>query len=208
MPKCEAMTVRGTPCRANALTGMKYCRTHNDAEHDESDADSQMKSKSSSEVRTRTPSQETENVSDSTNVSETLDSLNEKVAKLEKLLKATATSVLNDNKPKAKKAASKGPRKMTDKTAMIKARWIYYNEMKDTNEVVSAIRGGLIQGNMLKTKKVTMENGEVVDKEQIPYQLKKMYTDMKFDSMSDSKKKKYIKMAWEQHAEKVAEAEA
>lgn len=206
-PKCKATTVKGNPCKSAALSNSIYCNTHKnfgDEQSDEHVSDGLMMS-SDNEMGTgsQTRSQVTGAMSDST-LCETLDTLNEKITKLEKLLQGTATSTRS--KSKSTRSTNKVPRKMTDKTAMIKARWIYYNEFKDTETVVDAIAVPLRKVGMVPVKKMTLDDGTIIEKEQIPYTLKKAYTDIQFDKLTEAKKNKYIKMAWEEHGEKVAAA--
>lgn len=206
MPKCQATTTRGNACKSNALDNSKYCRTHADyGDENVSHDNASHGSETISAPSKRTPfGSESMSRSEMSNDSEMLGSLVEKVEKLEKMMRGNlAASKASSSRSKK---AVKPPRMMTDKTAAIKARWIYYNELKDTEDVVTAIRGGLVQGNMLTVKKITLDDGSVVEKEQIPYQLKKIYIDIKFDALSDVEKRKYVRMAWEDHGEKVAAA--
>lgn len=202
-PKCKATTLKGNPCKAAALNNSVYCKTHQHFGDEDSDehvnGGSVMSSDHEMGSGSQARSQVTGTMSDSI-ISETLDTLNEKIDKLEKLLQATATS----SRAKGTKSVKKGPRKMTDKTANIKARWIYYNELKDTPTVIEALAVPLRKVGMVPVKKTILDDGTIVEKEHIPYTLKKAYTDLQFDKLSDAKKNKYINKAWEEHGEKVA----
>jgi hypothetical protein len=205
MVKCIGTTKTGASCKANAIAGKLYCASHKAQEQEvASEVSLTRTSRSSgSEDESRTHTQQTSSTN-TTNVKKVVGKLEKKIDNLE--IKVTeATSNPKKTNKKSSNTKEKKPRKMTEKGAIQSARWAFYRDNKDNVEVINTVRGGLQAGNMLITKKKVVD-GREVDFEMIPYALKKMYTDIMFDNLSNEQRQEYIEHAFERNAERNAMA--
>lgn len=211
--RCGEMTSRGVKCKQIVENAGDKCRFHinkvsSQVENQHSHSDSEVSNGSS-----RSASQSQVSQSEATN--EMLSGLLEKISLLEAELKrATAcnnATLASSRHPVAKAAATatndkttgKKKRAMTPAGAMVKARWIFYNEHKTDVDILEAVRGGLIKGSML-VKKTQVVNGVTIEKEIIPYTLVKIATDMKFEKLSQDDMEAYILEAYEHNEAKYA----
>jgi hypothetical protein len=123
----------------------------------------------------------------------------DKIDKLEQMVKILAANKnVASNKTGPVAASEKKKRNMTMLGADRSARWIFYQEHKNDDDIIAQVRGGLQNGNML-VKKTKIVDGVSIEKEFIPYTLVKMATDLLFDAMSDSDKDAYIIEAFDRH---------
>jgi hypothetical protein len=205
MVKCIGTTKTGASCKANAIAGKLYCASHKAQEQEVASEvsltrTSRSSSSSGSEDESRTHTQQTS----STNITEVVEVIGKLVKKIDhlenKVNEASNPKKTNKNSSNTKE---KKPRKMTEAGATQSARWAFYREHKDDVGVVNTVRGGLIAGSMLITKKKVID-GQEVDVEIIPYALKKMYTDIMFNELTPKQKQAYINQAFERNAEKNA----
>jgi hypothetical protein len=209
MVKCIGTTKAGTSCKANARSGKLYCVTHREQEKEAYAASEEILTRTASsgsedieiETESRTHTQQTS----STNITEVVEVIGKLVKKIDNLENKVneATSNPKKSNKKSPNTKEKKPRKMSEAGAIQSARWAFYREHKDDVEVINTVRGGLQAGSMLIVKKKVV-NGREVDVEIIPYALKKMYTDIMFDKLSNRKKQEYIDQAFEKNAEKNA----
>ena len=123
------------------------------------------------------------------------------IERFEVIEKNLNTLLAMQGKSKGKKTKTeKKARKMSEKGALRSAAFIFYNEHKKDDDIIASVVGGLRNGNMLVMKTV-IENGEEVEKPQIPWMLIKTATDMKFNALNDDEKDVYVKKAYEKNAQ-------
>jgi hypothetical protein len=138
---------------------------------------------------------------------ETFNLLVEKLEHIESKLRILEHTKVKESAKSAKSVKSdstssvRKPRKMTEKSALVSAKWMFYQEFKDDKNIINSIRNGLVQGNML-VKKTKVIDGQTIEVDNIPYQPVKIATDLKFNSVSDDIREKYINMAWMKYAAK------
>lgn len=195
--RCGAPKPNGQPCRMVVENNGDKCRYHQDKVQVVEDVEHQH---SESEVSMRSVSQQSQSHQDVTSEG-LVSALLAKVSKLEADLHNKVSSQKpSQTKPaaKAKTNGEKKKRNMTPAGANVKARWIFYQEHKNDEDIVASVRGGLIKGNML-VKKTQVINGMTIEKEIIPYTLIKIATDMKYDNLAQEEKESYILEAYEQN---------
>jgi len=134
-----------------------------------------------------------------TNSSVTTQSFNLLIERLESIER----KLQNVGNASTKQSSASKVRKMTEKSALVSAKWIFYQDSKTDESIITSVRNGLVQGNML-VKKTKVVNGETIEVDNIPWQLIKIATDLMFASSSNDVKEKYINMAWMKYATKRA----
>jgi hypothetical protein len=141
-----------------------------------------------------------------TNSSVTTQSFNlliERLESIERKLQNVGNASTSNEKKATKQSSASKVRKMTEKSALVSAKWIFYQDSKTDESIITSVRNGLVQGNML-VKKTKVVNGETIEVDNIPWQLIKIATDLMFASSSNDVKEKYINMAWMKYATKRA----
>jgi hypothetical protein len=128
----------------------------------------------------------------------------QRIEAIEEAIRSLSLS-LNSKAPRAERKPRQ-PKPWTNEKAINKAKLMYYHEHKKDADIIESVRGGLEQGNMLvyRTKKV----GDVVT--QVPnthWLLVKDATDMLFDALASHEKDDYVNRAWQEHTNKLTEAE-
>jgi hypothetical protein len=222
MVKCNATCANGKPCNANAMMDCELCSSHyrqklrNQVEKSNDTTSAQETSKVvNNDIPEKTTSISTIS-SDSESVSmshtptasrsqsdteSTLNAVSARIGNLENIVE----KLIDIKKPTTKKVSSSEPkaknvRNMTDKGALVSAKWIYYQEHK-TDPNLDFIQDRLSQVQLLAKKSKIVDN-KIVEVSVIPWQLVKIATDMMWESESANVKETYINLAWGKHASK------
>ena len=224
MPKCVATTATGKSCNSNAMLGCDLCSSHKRQQERQASMSHENEHSTRSESEARTWLSEVEEVEENmmatiniekpqppspvsqgsmsthtTNSSVTTQSFNLLIERLESIER----KLQNVGNASTKQSSASKVRKMTEKSALVSAKWIFYQDSKTDESIITSVRNGLVQGNML-VKKTKVVNGETIEVDNIPWQLIKIATDLMFASSSNDVKEKYINMAWMKYATKRA----
>ncbi len=215
MPQCIGTTKTGGRCGCSAMKGNEYCKAHVGQKYNVTVEPFQSVTESMSESMSDSGDSTSEDSSSKT-VSVSHVSIEEygnvlkKVSELEEVIKKQSVAKKQPTNS-TKRATNTNPtsdkkvRQMTDKGALLSAKWLFYQDNKNNKVIKEHIRKGLIAGDMMvKTKK--MVNGEIVEQETIPWQLVKLGTDAHFVIQSEAVKNAYIKRAWAKYHDKIANA--
>lgn len=217
MAPCQGTTKTGKACKAKAVSGSHFCSTHQhqsennteslltksteSTESNESNESNETSESNETMNRTIRKAKRTKNVIES-DEEETIDPIEALEDRMTAVASRLEQMLVKKDKTKAK---PKGAHmNMTDAGALHSAKFLYYNEHKQDNDIVKLVRDTLIGKNLLVTKTKVVK-GVSVEKEMIPWQYIKSVTDERFEKLSNQRQKKYLDDARTKHAAKVAE---
>lgn len=211
MAPCQGITKTGKACKAKAVAGSDYCSTHQfQSQNTENQADESLLSIESSDKTDKTESIETKSrtirkAKRTKNVIESDEEYtHDLVEDLENRMTAVASRLeqMLTKKDKTKNKPKGAHMNMTDAGALHAAKFLYYNEHKQDNDIVKLVRDTLVSKNLLVTKTKVIK-GVSVEKEMIPWQYIKSVTDENFEKLSTQRQKKYLDDARAKHAAKL-----